>query len=588
MRGCGADDTLYSGEASIVMAANLDASTISVRQTLALLDGPFLTVANGIAESRYAFWLGSGISFGRVEGLRQVIPRVLEFLRARSDPTRDDCRFRIAIDNALDLAPLSADERARVDFTVAFADWPDANAITDRLINNYARLLDVQVADEAEDYLLWDGVDVAATYANPATEPDVEHLCVALLVLEGAVTELATANWDGLIEKAADELTGGQPCLVVCVRRENLQEPAQRAWLYKFHGCAPLAVQDEAHYRPFLIGRASQINGWAAHAEHHALVNKLVGIIISKPTLMMGLSAQDANIQALFAAAQNHSPWAWPGDRPSIVFSGDRVGADQHGMLQNVYRASLNPGNRQQVTDGALIRAYANPLLVALVLHVLSAKLCKLVEIAPTALSGADRAELCAGIVQLRNLVADEANGDRLGFVRAFVDGSSRLISLYRDGNVGNTPRVYHPLTDVPLHRIDGNAAIPASGLRELAVAIGILGMGVRDGHWALGGTDVDDPGSGVLAIESALGATNVLFAANSHVALKLQHNGHVAADAILLHGAEIAAVMPRSPRAAPGRTGKRAPREVSVADLLVEAADSGDLMQRFREAVVI
>ena len=28
--------------------------------------------------------------------------------------------------------------------------------------------------------------------------------------------------------------------------------------------------------------------------------------------------------------------------------------------------------------------------------------------------------------------------------------------------------------------------------------------------------------------------------------------------------------------------------REVSVADLLVEAADSGDLMQRFREAVVI
>ena len=570
------------------MPGNPDASTISVAQTLALLDGPFLSVANGVAESRYAFWLGSGISLGRVEGLQQVIPRVLEFLRAQIDPTRDDCRFRIAIDTALALAPLSAEERDRVDFTVAFAEWPDANAITDRLINNYARLLDVPVADEVDDYLLWDGVDVAATYANPATEPDVEHLCLALLVLEGAVTELATANWDGLIEKAADELSGGQPCLVVCVRRENLQEPPQKAWLYKFHGCARLAVQDEASYRPFLIARAPQINGWTAHAENQALLNKLVGIITSKPTLMMGLSAQDGNIQTLFAAAEGQSPWAWPGDRPSIVFGGDSIGADQRGMLQNVYRASLNPDNRQQVTEGALIRAYAKPLLVALVLHVLSAKLCKLVEIAPTALSSADRADLCAGIIQLRDLVADEANGDRLGFVRALVDGSSRLISLYRDGNAGTTPRVYHPLTDVPLHRIDGNAAIPASGLRELAVAIGILGMGVRDRHWVLDGTDVDDPGSGVLAIESALGATNVLFAANSHVALRLQQNGHVAANAILLHGAEIAAVMPRSPRAAPGRTGKLAPREVSVADLLVEAADSGDLMQRFREAVVI
>lgn len=570
------------------MPANPDASTISVAQTLALLDGPFLAVANGVAESRYAFWLGSGISFERVEGLRRVIPRVLEFLRTQIEPVRDDCRFRTAINDALALATLSADERARVDFTVAFDDWPDASAITDRLITNYARLLDVHVAGEAEDYLLWHGVNVSATYANPATEPDVEHLCLALLALEGVVTELATANWDGLIEKAADELTGGQPCLLVCVRRENLQEPAQRACLYKFHGCAVLAVQDEASYRPFLIGRASQINGWAAHAEHQALVTKLVSVINSKPTLMMGLSAQDANIQALFAVAQNHSPWAWPGARPSIVFSEDRVGADQHGMLQNVYRASITPDNRQQVTDGALIRAYAKPLLLALVLHVLCAKLCKLVEIAPSALSGAGRGELCAGIVQLRNLLADAANGDRLGFVRAFVEGSSRLISLYRDGSAGSAPRVYHPLTDVPLHRIHGNAAIPASGLRELAAAIGILGMGVRDGHWALGGTDLDDPSSGVLAVESALGASNVLFAANSHVALKLQHSGHVSAGAVLLHGAEIAAVMSRSPRAAPGRTGKLAAREVSVADLLMEAADSGDLMQRFREAVVL
>lgn len=37
------------------MPDNPDASTISVAQTLALLDGPFLSVANDVAESRNAF-----------------------------------------------------------------------------------------------------------------------------------------------------------------------------------------------------------------------------------------------------------------------------------------------------------------------------------------------------------------------------------------------------------------------------------------------------------------------------------------------------------------------------------------------------
>jgi len=57
-----------------------NAATITVPETLALLDGQFSSVARGVAEDRYVLWLGSGISFGRVDGLRQVIARVLEFL----------------------------------------------------------------------------------------------------------------------------------------------------------------------------------------------------------------------------------------------------------------------------------------------------------------------------------------------------------------------------------------------------------------------------------------------------------------------------------------------------------------------------
>lgn len=65
------------------------ASKISIRQTLDILDDPFRSVAMGVAEDRYAFWLGSGISFGKVDGLRKIIPRVLDCLQpSRCSPAQ--------------------------------------------------------------------------------------------------------------------------------------------------------------------------------------------------------------------------------------------------------------------------------------------------------------------------------------------------------------------------------------------------------------------------------------------------------------------------------------------------------------------
>ena len=123
------------------MSVAPNASTISVRQTLDILDGPFRSVATGIAENQYAFWLGSGISFGRVDGLKQITVRVIEFLRQQIDPANASCPYYTALKRALDLAPLTADEWTRVDLTLGFAAWPDQAAIVARLTNNYARLL---------------------------------------------------------------------------------------------------------------------------------------------------------------------------------------------------------------------------------------------------------------------------------------------------------------------------------------------------------------------------------------------------------------------------------------------------------------
>jgi len=48
--------------------------------------------------------------------------------------------------------------------------------------------------EEEDDYLLWEGVHVTDAFADPATEPDAEHLCIAILGLEGLLPEIMSAT----------------------------------------------------------------------------------------------------------------------------------------------------------------------------------------------------------------------------------------------------------------------------------------------------------------------------------------------------------------------------------------------------------
>lgn len=567
-----------------------NAATITVLETLALLDGPFASVARGVGEDRYVLWLGSGISFGRVDGLRQVIARVLEFLRARATPGDPSCRFGRALKAALDLAPLTGPENARVDLTQPFAAWPDHNEIVGRLCNNYARLLDINVEGEPDDYLLWEAVDIRATFADPGKLPDVEHLCLAILVLEGACSDIASANWDGLIEASVAALTDGQPALSVCARPEDLRDPAARGRLVKFHGCAIRATQNESAYRPFLVARQSQINGWLMRPENAPLRGRLVDLVATKPTLMIGLSAQDANIQALFAEAAVQMPWRWPGDRPSYVFSANELGGDQQGLLQNVYRQDLTPANRQQIVDGSRIQAYAKPLLLALVLHLLCSKVRTLVDLAEGAVAQADRQPLRDGVIALRDQLAACAALDPLSFVNAFIDQWGRCLNLIRNGSLAHAAGRYQPLTVESISNISINPNLPVSGIRETAVAAGILGYGVSRGEW-----QIDPPASnvvrdGIFRVNTPSGATKVFLTSGPISALQLRQDGHVvdADEPIVIHGHKLVPAMPRSPRSAPGRTGRLGAREVSIASLMVSSATLDELFQRFREELAI
>src|SRR5262245_25541569 len=305
---------------------------------------------------------------------------------------------------------------------------------------------------------------------------------------------------------------------------------------------------------------------------------------------MMGLSAQDANIQAIFAEAEAQMAWPWPGDRPSYVFSENAMGVDQQGLLRNVYRAAYTPATRQEIVDSALIRAYAKPLLVALVLHVLCSKLRKLIELSPWAAGAADSQCLHDGVLAVRNLLATVAEPDRLAFMRSFVEQSSHAIMMFRDGHSPDAPRPYNPITPSPLQQMDADVSLPGSGWREAAMATGILGVGLSDGAWTFEPIDPGDPRPCVVRVKSTTGTANVFFAANSHAALRLQHHGHLddGDDAILIHSLETREPLSRSPRGAPGRTGRALLRKVSIAQLMKETVTSAELIQRFREEAAI
>lgn len=282
--------------------------------------------------------------------------------------------------------------------------------------------------------------------------------------------------------------------------------------------------------------------------------------------------------------------WPWPGNRPSFVFSGEQVGADQEGLLKNVYPQTYTAAARDQINEQSLVKAYANPLLLALVLSVIADKMQVMVGTVQGALDPAARTALQQGVVALRDYLATLDTGDRLQFLRKFVDHTSRTMTMFRDGAAGVAPRRYNPLTSLPLHQIAADQTLPSSGFPEIAVFAGLLGLGLRNGTWTLAESDPGDPASGVVKVATASASTKLVLAANGRSAIRLQQNGHIDdnEDAVLVYSAEKPPPMPRSPRSAPGRTGVLGLREVSIYDLLQHATSAADLMQQFRSEAAI
>ena len=566
---------------------------ISVRDTLELLDGPFEPFAAGVSNGLYAFWLGSGSSFGRAPSLRDLVGKVIEYVRSRIDPADPNCKFARSMHEILNLASASSEERARSNLDEAFASWPDQDAIAWRLVNNYAKLLGLTIDGEDLDYLLWTVIDVGATFADPAMTPDVEHLCLATLSLEGAVPEMLSANWDPLVERAVDILTDGNAALspTVVARPADLQLLRNKTRLIKFHGCAVKAQADPGQYRQWLVASNDQVAAFCTQANNQGLVTALTHIVGSKRTLMLGLSAQDANIQSIFNKAANELTWQLSDPTPSYVFAEQDLGMDQRALLKNVYRDQITPANRMAVFEASRIQAYAKRLLTALLLDVWSRKLQALISLVPSLLPDAERQSLRSGIVSLRNHLADAAE-PKLEFIDALLDRFGRACKLLRDGQIEQPNVRFEPITSDVAAALAGNPALGALGLREAAVALGLVGMGLSRGHWVVEAESLERE-SGVLAVTgkgATAARTKVYLTASASGAAMLRSEGHLveAESPLLIQSQKLAVPMPRSPRGATGRTGLPKAREISVSMLLQTYATADELYEAFRQELAL
>ena len=352
--------------------------------------------------------------------------------------------------------------------------------------------------------------------------------------------------------------------------------------LVKFHGCAVRATEDEARYRPALVATRKQITDWVASDDTRVIRQELTQLATTRPTLIVGLSAQDENIQQLFASAANAMRWTWPSDPPPHVIAGGEVGDDHLNILRVVY------GEEQaaEIESQVLVPAYAKAFLTALVLAVLRRKLCAYLAAAGApALSDDDTAQLAEGLTALASRLADSADPDRLAFVQQLAAGQGRALAVFRDPTAPATPgpAAFRPLGRLPPERVKTDPGLATGGMPELAAAAALLGRGAEAGTWSL-----DARGAAPVTVRGGHGEADVFFAANARAATGLVATGLVdpaAASTVIIHSTEPVARAARSPRGRYGRTGRSGMREVDMCELLQTCADVAALEDGFRQA---
>jgi hypothetical protein len=558
---------------------------------LTRFDTTFAGFANAFHRGEYTLWLGSGISRDKVDNVSDLLERLVELLRSSIDTNDEACAYRTALQDVLDLASLTPEELESLDYSAPVVEWPLRLRIIGVLVNHYSKVLDVRVGeDKDDDYLVWTGLDVSNTYGSADLEPDVEHYCIAVLMLEGLVGSAVTANWDGLLEKAIMDLSPAFDAIArVVVRPEDFRQPTRRIEIIKFHGCAVRAVDNEALYRPLLVARESQISGWTAQPENQSMRQHLEVLYTDRPTLMIGLSAQDANLQTVFANAVQSLARPWPASPPAIVLSEEELKAYHRNLLSLTYGSNY-AGNATPIAESALLGSFGKPTLLALVLHSLTAKLTFLMDnVVGASWDSHNKSRLTKALVDLRDAAAHEADADRWAFLTGFIGTMSLMLNIFRTGHPPNaSDHDYIPLSDRPVTQAIHSIDYPGDAFGWLGVAISLVGRGHTSGHWSVLPGRRDAPGEGVIRLIKGGHDARVFFVKDSRTWTALELSGLIDsndANIFIVSAEEEPPAPSRSPRPRFGRSGKVGAAHFSIAASMGDIASADDLYEAFKLA---
>jgi hypothetical protein len=247
----------------------------------------------------------------------------------------------------------------------------------------------------------------------------------------------------------------------------------------------------------------------------------------------------------------------------------------------------------------AHVRAWAEQVLIALVLKVLTDKLAELMHgvLESLGLAGLNTA-MQTSLVSLRDLVADLAVPDRTSFVNVAVTFWSRLVSIFRFGNLPANPQAYEVLSPYVPAAVKGDANAIAAGIGRLGLILASLVNGKTSGAWELDvPADANVASGAITARANRPGATyRPLFIVKSATeAIALQKIGAFAANnAVVIHGDETWQALigkkrsARQPRSAPGRTGSIDTTHVSFGLLLSRVTDALALQHQFAEEMML
>ncbi|MDO9712300.1 SIR2 family protein [Paracraurococcus lichenis] len=569
---------------------------------MAELDGRFSPVARAFEDGEFALWVGSGIS-RRAPNLGGLVARAVEFLRERAAATATSADYLPALREVVELAGMDP-ATLEPQFGQPFATWPEQGQIVNALWTRYSRVLDIRIPREESDFILWEAINVRDAFAD-ARHPAAEHLCIAILVLEGAVKTIASANWDAFIEAAVHRLSGGiLGTLQVVVDPSHMREPPGRATLLKLHGCIYYATIEPNTFRKYLVGSHTQLVDWPHKPAFAAMRNAAVMVATNQKALVLGLSIQDANLQGIFSQASQVNSWPWPCDpaAPAHVFCEDRIGQGQRDVLRVVYGDAYNH-HSAAIHQAAHLRAWGEQVLIALSLRVVFAKLVRLMALALKAMGKMPLiAPLVAQLNELRDAIAERATPDpversRTGVTELGIRTWSRIACIFRTGTLPAKPDAYEAISAFTPALIGADQGAVASGLGQLAVALALLQRGQAVGRWELGPPTDDAATSGALGAMSARAGAQrrPLFLVRSATeALRLEGAGAFADDAIVVHADDTWAqafgtrLSARRVRGAPGRTGRLGTTHISLGAMLARCDTAVALEAEFGSELIV